>query len=128
MNLSFFVNSVKILSPFLQQLLLVVVKRRISAYAPCSMFGTVNDETRTSSDTSNSGPRQGNVVNRLFSLITVAVIRAFVVRHAVVAASVVVVVVYPVENRNCQATGTGPGPGDWAWDGNWELENGIGKI
>ena len=99
------------------------------------MFGTVNDETRTSSDTSNSGPRQGNVVNRLFSLITVSVIRAFVVRHAVVGASVVVVV-YPVENRNCQATGTGPGPGDGNWEngngkigmGKWEWENGNGKM
>ena len=68
------------------------------------MFGTVNDETRTSSDTSNSRPRQGNVVKRLFSLISVAVIRALVVRHAVAGPSVVVanvvVFVNPVENRN----------------------------
>ena len=68
------------------------------------MFGTVNEETRTSSDTSNSRPRQDNVVKRLFSLISVAVIRAFVVRHAVAGASVVVadvvVFVNPVENRN----------------------------
>ena len=63
------VNIAGILSPILQQLLSVLVKRRSSAHFPLKRLSPSNEVMSKLKDTRKDGPQVGSMARRLSSLI-----------------------------------------------------------